>query len=47
MIINDINVYGKEIREIEHHDVPNKIKLGFEIGFHVNGNYKNNFQKQQ
>ena len=45
MIFNNINVYGEEIREREHHDVSNKIKLGFEIGLPVND--KNNFQKQQ
>ena len=44
MIFNNINVSGEEMWETEHHDVPNKIKLGFEIGLPVND--KNNFQKQ-
>ena len=35
VIFNDINVYGKQI-EIEHPDVPQKIKLGLEIGLPVN-----------
>ena len=32
VIFNDINIYGKEIREIEQRDVPKKIKLRFEVG---------------
>ena len=35
MIFN-VNVSGKEIWEIEHHDVQKKIKLRFEIGLSVN-----------
>ena len=35
MIFN-VNVSGKEIWEIEHHDVQKKIKLRFEIGLCVN-----------
>ena len=45
MMFNDINVYGREIWEIEHHHVPNKIKFVFEIDLPFND--KNNFQKQQ
>ena len=37
---NDININGKEIWEIEHHEVQKKKKkknqLGFEIGLPVN-----------
>ena len=35
VIFNDINVSGKEMSEIEHRDVPRKVKLGFEIGLRV------------
>ena len=30
IILNDINVNGKEIWEIEHCDVPKKIELSFD-----------------
>ena len=36
VLFNDINVNGKEIREIEHREVPKKFELGFEIGIPVN-----------
>ena len=36
MIFNDINVNGRQIREIEHYDVKKKIKLRFEIGLPLN-----------
>ena len=36
IIFNHANVSGKDMWEIEHYDVPQKIKLGFEIGLSVN-----------